>query len=56
MNSTRMYHRNSALAFPKTADYACAIERKRPADRTVNWTLFVAAIAIIASLVWQAQP
>ena len=27
------YHRNSALAFPKTADYGCAIERPRHESR-----------------------
>ena len=48
--NTRTYHRNSNLAWPKTADYGCAIERTRPADRAVNWALFVGAIAVILAI------
>ena len=29
--NTRKYHRNSMLAFPRTAEYGCAIER--PMDK-----------------------
>ena len=48
--NTRTYPRTLNEAFPKTADYGCAITRKRPADRAVNWTLALAVVAIILAL------
>ena len=52
MNS-RSYHRNSVMAFPKTAAYGCAIERpaKRTADRVVGWTLALGALWVIVILI-----
>lgn len=43
--NTRTYHRNSVLAFPKTAEYGAAIERPAPLfarDKSAS-----AAIAIV---------
>ena len=54
--NTRTHYRNSTLAFPKTADYGCAITRKRPVDRAVNWTLAVAVVAIILAVCFGARP
>lgn len=54
--TTRTYHRNSSFACPKKARYGCAIERTRPADRAVNWTLFVGAIAVILAICFGVQP
>ena len=48
--NTRSYPRTLNEAFPKTADYASAITRKRPADRAVNWTLFIGAIVVILAI------
>ena len=52
MNS-RSYHRNSVMAFPKTAAYGCAIERpaKRTADKVVGWTLALGALWVVVILV-----
>lgn len=53
---TRTYPRTTNEAFPKTAAYGCAIERPRKSDRTVNWTLCLAALAIVLSLIYQGAP
>ena len=52
MNS-RSYHRNSVMAFPKTAAYGCAIERpaKRIADKVVGWTLALGVLWVVVILV-----
>ena len=55
MNS-RTYPRTLNQAFPKTANYGCSIERARPADRAVNWTLAAAVIVIILAICFGAQP
>ena len=56
--NTRTHYRNSMLAFPKTADYGCAIERppKRTADRAIAICLWLGAIAIVLSLLFQGAP
>lgn len=46
--NTRTYHRNSTLAFPKTADYGCAIER--PAPLFARSRFASAAIGYVATL------
>lgn len=48
--NTRTHYRNSMLAFPKTAEYGCAVQRSRPADRAVNWALAVAIVVILLSI------
>ncbi len=48
---TRTYPRNSVLAFPKTCEYACAVERPYdPADRIVLIGCAVAAVALAVIL------
>ena len=54
--NTRQFPRTTNEAFPKTANYGCAIERTRPADRAVNWALFVGAIAVILAIRFGVQP
>ena len=55
MNTVRTYYRNSALAFPKTTEYACAIDRPptRIADRAVTITLVIAVVVVIISICFQ---
>lgn len=55
MNTVRTHYRNSVLAFPKTADYGCAIERPptRIADRAVTITLVIAVVVVILSICFQ---
>ena len=36
METTRKYHRNSVLAFPKTTDYACALTRSAPSTEGIS--------------------
>lgn len=48
--NTRTYPRTLNEAFPKTADYGCAIERRRPADRAVNWALAAGVVAVILAI------
>jgi hypothetical protein len=54
--NTRTYSRNSTLAFPKTTDYACAVER--PYSTRMDWQdrLVVAAclVALIVAVVVMA--
>ena len=47
--NARSHYRNSTLAFPKTAEYGCAIERpvKHYADRCVAIALAGAVIFLI---------
>ena len=54
-NTVRTYPRTLNDAF-KGPDYACAIERRRPADLAVNWTLAVAVIAVILAICFGARP
>ena len=54
--NTRQFPRTLNEAFPKTADYASALTRTRPADRAVNWTLFAAVIVVILAVSFGAQP
>jgi hypothetical protein len=35
--NTRSYPRNSTLAFPRTVDYASALERPAPMPRADTW-------------------
>lgn len=54
--NTRMFPRTTNEAFRNTAEYGCAIERPRKADKAVNWILALAAIAIVLSLIFQGAP
>lgn len=54
-NTTRSHPRTLNDAF-KGVDYGCAIERPRPADRAVAFTLLVAIIFISALLYFGARP
>lgn len=56
--NTRTYHRNSVLAFPKTAEYGAAIERPAPmfarsrtASSSVGWGLAIAATVVALILI-----
>ena len=53
--NTRSHYRNSVLAFPKTAEYGCAIERppSRLAERVVNITIWIAVVAVILAVCFQ---
>jgi len=49
--NTRMYPRTLQQAFPKTPEYACAVER--PRGETPMWWAAVICIAIVGGiLVW----
>lgn len=52
--TTRQYHRNSDLAFPKTADYASALTRSRHrvSDTSVWIAVTFGAIAVAIALIW----
>lgn len=53
MNSRR-YPRSSTEAFPRTTDYACAVERPAPVhphDKLIGWSSFAAAVACAVILV-----
>lgn len=55
--NTRTYYRNSVLAFPKSAEYGCAIERPYKthlADRAVIWALAVAFVTVMTILLVEA--
>lgn len=49
-NNTRKYHRSSVLAFPKTCDYACAIERVAPSTEGISKVVLYSAIALFVVL------
>jgi hypothetical protein len=52
--NTRTYNRNSVLAFPKTCDYACAVERPREfdwQDRLVMWACAVCFVLVAVIVV-----
>lgn len=53
MDSTRRHPRTLAEAFPKSPEYACAIERPA-ADRStsVDWWVTAACLAALVGLVW----
>ena len=40
--NTRCHYRNSMLAFPRTAEYACAIDRPRES----RWSVILGCVAI----------
>lgn len=46
----RSYHRNSVMAFPKTADYACALERPPKSKPSIAW-LLIGVAYLVAVLV-----
>lgn len=49
---TRMFPRTLDQAFPKTAAYACALERQgSKGDRAVWWTCIVALVALAAIMI-----
>lgn len=54
--TTRQYHRNSDLAFPKTADYGCAVTRPSPRSKLAEGAVWVAiacgGVAAIISMIW----
>lgn len=45
--TTRKFHRNSTMAFPKTADYASAVERSRKDDRLILRSSAVIALVFV---------
>lgn len=45
--NTRQYPRTLNQAFPKTADYASAIERSRPAGYPTAWWIAMAICAVL---------
>jgi hypothetical protein len=52
--NTRSYPRNSTLAFPRTVDYASALERPAPmprADRIVVVGAYLAGFALLLILI-----
>lgn len=51
--NTRTYCRNSTLAFPKTTDYACALERPAPSmpRGVLILVCAVCALALLAAAV-----
>lgn len=51
--NTRKYHRNSMLAFPRTAEYGCAIEKPRTGHRVANWTMVAAVVYLAILLIWE---
>ena len=53
--TTRRYHRNSMLAFPRTAEYGCAITRPRPYPRTLWITMAVAVVYLAGRLIWEVM-
>lgn len=52
MKTVRSYYRNSVLAFPKTVEYGCAIERppRRIGYGASIFFLCVVAITVLVSL------
>lgn len=49
--NTRSYPRTLNEAFPKTADYACAVERTR-GESPAWWAAVICIAAVGAVLVW----
>lgn len=56
MNTTRMHPRTLNEAFRHTADYGCAVERTRPADRAVMWACAAGVIVVLLSTFFWSQP
>ena len=54
-NTVRTYPRTLNDAF-KGPDYACAIERRRPADRAVNWAWFAGAVVVMLAICFGVRP
>lgn len=52
--TTRQYHRSSHLAFPKTAEYASAIERFESRAYSPAWWVCMVVISVVsvAVIVW----
>ena len=54
METTRKYHRNSVFAFPKTTEYACAVEKYVPdTDKVGKYTLYFCIAGFIVMCVTQ---
>ena len=52
--NTRRYHRNSMLAFPRTAEYGCAVERPMDSgDKLVMWACILATVFMGVLFVWE---
>ena len=49
--NTRSYPRNSTLAFPKSCDYACAIERPEALGHRVVFRLSCVVLVVLVVLV-----
>ena len=57
--NARSYPRSSVLAFPKTTEYACAIERSPRriyADLAVKITLALSVVVVILAVIYQGAP
>lgn len=54
--NTRTYPRTLNEAFPKTTQYACALERPAPrqSDKFVRWALAAGALYVAGLLLWEA--
>ena len=46
METTRKYHRNSVLAFPKTTDYACALTQSAPSTEGISKVILHGFVAL----------
>jgi len=53
MNSVRTFPRTTNEAFRNTPEHACAIERPARKHKAVNWALFLGAVAVALSLIFQ---
>ena len=56
--TTRTYYRNSTLAFPRTAEYASAVERptNRPSIKAWLFVYVAAIIVVIYSVAYVSAP
>ena len=55
--TTRTHYRNSTLAFPRTAEYASAIERpNRPSIKAWVFVYVAAIIVVIYSVAFVSAP
>jgi len=55
--TTRTYYRNSVLAFPRTAEYASAVERpNRPSLKVWVFVYVAAIIAVVYSVAFVSAP
>ena len=51
--NTRRFPRTSAEAFPRGAEYGCAIERPSTGHRVSYWTMAFALVYLAALLIWE---